>query len=114
MYCTRCGIQIEDTVNYCPTCGNETPHGTEARLRANASASFGGRRLYRWTADKKIAGVCSGIARYFEVDPTLIRLLFAASIFISGGITILAYLAAWIIVPPDPRPPMAYPAPQTV
>ena len=107
MYCTRCGIQIEETVNFCHTCGAETPRGTEARRAAGYSAS---RRLYRSTSDKKLGGVCAGLARYFEVDPTLIRLICAAAIFVSGGLVILAYIAAWIIVPLEPYYRVPYPA----
>ena len=99
MYCTRCGIQIEETVNFCHSCGGETPRGTEAR---RATTYTPGRRLYRSAADKKIGGVCGGMGRYFDVDPTLVRLLFVVTIFISGGLTILAYIAAWMIVPLEP------------
>jgi phage shock protein PspC (stress-responsive transcriptional regulator) len=54
--------------------------------------------LYRDTDDAIIAGVASGIARYFDVDPVIVRLAFAVSIFFSG-IGILAYIILWLIVP---------------
>jgi phage shock protein C len=48
-----------------------------------------------------LAGVCGGLAEYFSVDPTLVRL--AAVIFtLAGGSGILAYLIAWIVVPEEP------------
>ncbi len=56
------------------------------------------RRLYLSDTNKKLGGVCGGIGEYFGVDPTIIRLLAFLSIFLSG-IGILAYLAAWIIMP---------------
>lgn len=59
------------------------------------------KRLYRNEQDKMIAGVCSGIAEYFDIDPTLIRLawvLFCAL----GGSGIIAYIVAAIIIPPKP------------
>ena len=49
----------------------------------------------------KIAGVCSGIADYFEVDPTLVRLVWVL-FCLFWGIGILGYIIAWIIVPPQP------------
>ena len=59
------------------------------------------KRLYRSRKDAKIAGVCGGIASYFDVDPTLIRLLAVLTIFF-GGSGIIAYILAWIIIPLEP------------
>lgn len=56
------------------------------------------RRLTLSAEDKKIAGVCGGIAQYFDIDPTLVRVIAVVLAFIGGG-GILAYLAAWIIMP---------------
>ena len=44
-----------------------------------------------------IGGICSGIAEYFNIDPTIIRLLTALLLFTGGGV--LLYLIAWIIIP---------------
>ena len=59
------------------------------------------KKLYRSREDKIIGGVCGGLAKYFDVDPTLIRILAVVSIFING-IGIIAYIIAWIIVPLEP------------
>ncbi len=48
-----------------------------------------------------IGGVAGGLANYFDIDPTLIRVLFVVSIFIGGG-GILAYIILWIVVPEEP------------
>ena len=56
------------------------------------------KRLYRSKKERIIAGVCGGIAEYFDVDPTLIRLIWILIIFM-GGAGIIAYLIAWIIIP---------------
>lgn len=55
-------------------------------------------RLYRSRYDKKISGVCGGIAEYFEVDSTMVRLLCVVSIF-ALGTGILLYILASIIIP---------------
>lgn len=104
MYCTNCGVQTSDTDKFCRDCGHETPVGGEAR-RQNTPRYDAPRRLYRLTSDKKIAGVCSGLAEYFTVDVTLIRLLVAAGVLFSGGLVLLAYIIAWIVVPRDQRAP---------
>lgn len=56
------------------------------------------KRLYRSQQQKMIAGVCGGIAEYFDVDPTIVRLGWVLLGF-AGGSGILAYIIAWIIVP---------------
>lgn len=59
------------------------------------------KRLYRSVTDKKIAGVCGGLGEYFDVDPTVIRLIWLVSI-IGFGFGILAYIIAWIVMPEPP------------
>lgn len=61
-----------------------------------------GKRLYRSKKDCIIGGVCGGIAEYFEIDPTLVRLLAVLIIFL-GGAGIIAYIIAWIIIPQNPE-----------
>ena len=55
------------------------------------------KKLYRNKEDYKIAGICSGIGDYFEIDPVIIRLLFLLGLFLGGGL--LVYLIGWIIIP---------------
>ena len=58
------------------------------------------KRLYRAAEkDSMIAGVCAGIANYFEADPTLTRLLWVLMTVFSAGTGILAYLVMWVIMP---------------
>ncbi len=56
-------------------------------------------RLYRDTSDKFIGGVCSGIAAYLNVDPAIVRILFAIVTFGGFGIGFLAYILMWMILP---------------
>lgn len=59
------------------------------------------KKLYRSNIDKKLCGVCGGLAEYFEIDPTLVRLawvLFALCV----GCGILAYIIAAIVIPKRP------------
>ena len=59
------------------------------------------KKLYRSRKDTKIAGVCGGIAEYFNIDSNIIRLLAVLTIFFGGG-GIIAYIIAWIIIPLKP------------
>lgn len=104
MYCTNCGTQIGDTDKFCRECACETKVGREAN-RQTASGYEAPRRLYRVTSEKRIGGVCAGLARYFEVDVTLVRLLVVAATLCSGGLGLLAYIAAWIIMPRESEIP---------
>ncbi len=58
-----------------------------------------GKKLFRSTKNRIIAGVCGGIGEYLNVDPTVVRLLWVFFTLISFGAGILAYIIAWIIVP---------------
>ena len=57
------------------------------------------KRLYKSTQNKMIFGVCGGIAEYFNVDPTLVRLAAVVLTLFAVGTTIIAYIAASIIIP---------------
>lgn len=56
------------------------------------------KKLYRSREARKIAGVCGGLGEYFDIDPTIIRLIWLAMLFAVGS-GVLAYIIAWIIVP---------------
>ncbi|MGE5509398.1 MAG: PspC domain-containing protein [Chitinophagales bacterium] len=59
------------------------------------------RRLYRSRNERMIAGVCGGLAEYFNLDPTLVRLLWVVTA-LPGGIGAFLYFVAWLIVPEEP------------
>src|SRR6056297_157725 len=59
------------------------------------------KRLYRSRDDRVLAGVCSGLGKYLEVDPVIIRLIWAATILLAGA-GIFLYIIAWIIIPEEP------------
>ena len=97
MFCTSCGIQISDTARFCSQCGQPTPLGRKQQFRNGQPR----RSLLRSSRDKKMAGLCSGLAEYFDADVTLVRLLWVAFVIVSGGLGLFAYLIAWAIVPLD-------------
>ncbi len=57
------------------------------------------KRLTRDTSNKMIGGVCSGVANYFGIDPTLVRIIWAV-LALGYGAGILAYIICWVIIPP--------------
>jgi phage shock protein PspC (stress-responsive transcriptional regulator) len=56
------------------------------------------KKLHRHTEDRKLAGVCAGLAEYFDMDPLIFRVVFLMSVFF-GGIGLLVYAIMWIMVP---------------
>lgn len=60
------------------------------------------KRLYKSDSNKMLAGVCGGIANYFDIDPTLVRLAWVVFCAL-GGSGVLAYIIAAIIIPRDPH-----------
>jgi phage shock protein PspC (stress-responsive transcriptional regulator) len=83
------------------TTGAESATGgtyTESTGATTGAKRFRG-RLYRDSSDKLLGGVCAGIANYMNVDPAIIRLLFAIITFGGFGFGVFLYILAWIILP---------------
>jgi phage shock protein C len=96
MICANCQKQIADYSNFCYNCGAKQP----ATATPSAAAEYGGgkKRLARSSTDKKIAGVCGGLADYFDLDPTIIRICWLLAVLFAGT-GILAYIVLWIVLP---------------
>jgi phage shock protein C len=60
------------------------------------------KKLYRSRTDKKIAGVCAGIAKYFDIDPTVVRIIFVILLLPGGFPGLIPYLILWAVVPEEP------------
>lgn len=90
MYCNYCGKSIQDDANVCAYCGTRVG-GVIAR-----------KRLVRPREGRKIAGVCMGVAEYFDLDVSVVRLvwLIASLVTVVGCIS---YPIAWIVMPEEPR-----------
>jgi phage shock protein PspC (stress-responsive transcriptional regulator) len=69
------------------------------------------RRLYRSVSDRKIGGVAAGTADYFDIDPSISRILWLLLALFTGGTFVIVYLVMWAIVPEQPwSPPAGDPA----
>jgi len=86
MTCQRCQRVVPDGSAFCPACGARTA-GTV-------------RRLARDRANAKLAGVCGGLATYFDVDPTLMRVIYLAATFFTGFVPgALLYIVLALVMP---------------
>ena len=81
-------------------------------IDAGLASAWRSRRLRRSATDARIAGVCGGIAEYFSVDPTAVRMLWVVLSIFPGAVIcgVIAYLVAWIVMPAGPLPLPAAPA----
>lgn len=100
MVCANCQKQIADGSNYCYSCGAKQP---AAAVPGAAQPPSVRKRLTRSSTDKKIAGVCGGLADYFDLDATVIRIVWLLAVLLAGT-GILAYVILWIALPPGPAP----------
>jgi len=57
------------------------------------------KKLYRSKKNRLIAGICGGIGEHFDMDPTIVRLIWVIVTLLSLGTGIIAYLIAWVIIP---------------
>ena len=89
MTCVKCQREIEAESSYCRFCG--------AAVRNTDSA----RRFVRLPEDGKVAGVCAGLAAYFDADVTIVRLAWVTLSIIPGVLIggLIAYIAAWVLTP---------------
>ena len=99
MVCPNCQKQIADGSNFCYSCGAKLAN-SGAPAAAYPSTK---KRLMRSSADKKIGGVCAGLADYFDLDVTLIRVAWLLA-FLCAGVGLFAYIILWIVLPLGPAP----------
>ena len=93
MYCKKCGAELPQDAVFCPRCGAAIREGEFSKMNFK-------KNLYRSSRNKMISGVCGGIAEYFGIDPTLVR-LGVVLLTALGGAGVLAYIILAIVVPSD-------------
>ena len=98
MFCTNCGRNLGVDDAFCSQCGKPAA-GAVPPPRPG-----GQRKLARIMSEKKIAGVCAGVARYFDADTTLVRVLWLVLAICTVIPGFVAYLVAWIAMPKEYGP----------
>ena len=105
MNCPRCQKEIAAGSNFCYFCGERIAPAAPPGASPQDAATDGAfpsyaepRRLVRSVTDRKLGGVCAGLAHYLDMDVTLMRVLAILSACFYG-LGILAYLVAWMVIP---------------
>jgi phage shock protein C len=98
MTCVNCQKDIAVGSKFCYNCGAKQP---ETGSQTFSPATGTSKRLMRSSTDKKIGGVCAGLADYFDIDPTIVRVLWFLAVFCAGT-GLLAYFILWIVLPLAP------------
>jgi phage shock protein C len=88
MYCNYCGKVIQDDARVCAYCG------------VRVGASMARTRLVRPRMGRKIAGVCLGFSEYFDIDVTVVRLVWLITAIMTG-VGFIPYVIAWIVMPEE-------------
>lgn len=110
MFCTRCGTKLDDAARFCTHCGKPVtvsdaapplPWPEPNPATAGYYPGVGAKRLRRVMHNKKIAGVCAGYAEYFNMDLTLMRLIWVGLLLIPPSIGLMAYIISWIVLPKE-------------
>jgi phage shock protein C len=98
MNCGNCQREIADYSNFCYYCGAR-------QTVAPSGVPVARKRLMRSSTDKKIAGVCGGVAEYFDMDSTVVRVVWVLlAIFPIPLSALIGYLVAWAVMPEAPMP----------
>ncbi len=106
MFCPNCGKEIGNQPVFCQFCGVRVapvappPPPYDQPPYAQPYPPPPPRRFARSSMDKKIAGVCGGVARHFDVDPTLVRAIWLVCVLLYG-IGLGVYIVLWIVMPMD-------------
>jgi phage shock protein PspC (stress-responsive transcriptional regulator) len=99
---------MEDAARFCSQCGTATPSVSAAAPPPPSSFGYdhshsGYRPLVRLRNGRWIAGVCTGLARYWGLDPVLVRILFIALALCPVLPAIIPYIVCWIVMPQEPE-----------
>jgi phage shock protein PspC (stress-responsive transcriptional regulator) len=101
MDCPKCQKEVVEGSKFCCNCGAPLM-GQAVPPASDYAAPL--KRLMRSSRDKKIGGVCAGLAEYFDLDPTLVRIVWLLAV-LCAGTGLLLYIILWIALPLAPAAP---------
>jgi phage shock protein C len=97
MQCQNCHKEIADGTKFCSSCGAQQA----GAMGTPGMAAPAAKKLMRSSRDKKIGGVCAGLAEYFDLDPTIVRVVWLLAVLFAGT-GLFVYVVLWIVLPQAP------------
>ena len=92
MFCGACAFPIEPEDYFCRRCGHQTDAGADIEVTVRP-------RLRRIEENKRVAGVCGGVARYLETDPKWVRIVWTGASLLPFSPGLIAYGICWAVMP---------------
>ena len=102
MICPNCQKEIADGSKFCYNCGARLTTDSAGSAPATPPPAYAAsKKLMRSRRDKRLGGVCAGLAEYFDLDPTIVRVIWVLAVFFAGT-GLLIYIVLWIVLPLAP------------
>ena len=98
MFCSKCGKPVDPSSRFCPACGANVSAAPPPPPPSYPNTT----QLMRPRHNRMIGGVCAAFALHYGWDLNLVRILTVLIAFFSGGLGLVAYLVAWVIIPEAP------------
>ena len=103
-YCTKCGAANEEFAEFCVSCGDDlTKERKKKADEKEEAAQTSEKKLYRSRTNKMITGLSAGMAKYFDMDVDLMRILWVIAFFVSGSTIAIVYLIMAAVIPLEPE-----------
>ena len=112
IFCQNCGAANEDFAEFCASCGEKiamerkekaASSTSQANTTQTASSTSATKKLFRSRDNKMLTGLSAGLAKYYDMDVDMVRLLWVVFFVVSGGIVLLVYLIMAMAIPLEPE-----------
>ena len=102
-YCTKCGVANKEDAEFCVSCGESLKAEKKKKVDEKKESSQNTeKKLYRSRTNKMLTGLAAGLAKYFDMDVDLMRILWVIGFFVSGTTIAIVYLIMAAVIPLEP------------
>ncbi|NHJ86540.1 MAG: PspC domain-containing protein [Asgard group archaeon] len=110
VFCQNCGAANEDFAEFCASCGEKIAIDRKEKARSSTNQTNATqpttsteKKLYRSRDNKMLTGLSAGLAKYFDMEVDIVRLLWVVFFVISGGVVLIVYLIMAMAIPLEPE-----------
>lgn len=103
LYCTKCGAANKEFAEFCVSCGDDLTKERDKKVdKKDEPAQTSEKKLLRSRSNKMITGLAAGLAKYFDMEVDLMRILWVIAFFVSGSTIAIVYLIMAAVIPQEP------------